>query len=146
MPAILVLVIAGLSLAGAVVLTVYGLTQLAGGRQRRTAVAPVPVDVAGSSFRSAAGPNSAVAPPTARALVHFEDQAPLAAEPGVLLNTLWEHITTAECQQGECGGCRLRLLEGQVRWIREPQVDIDRGTHILACSCEPVGAVRCARP
>lgn len=126
MAAIVVLVVAGLSLAGAALLTLYGLAQLAGGRRRR--------------------PAAAVASPAAQALVHFEDQAPLAAEPGVLLNTLWEHITTAECQQGECGGCRLRLLEGQVRWIREPQVDIDRRTHILACSCEPIGAVRCARP
>ena len=32
------------------------------------------------------------------------------------------------------------------RWARDPQVEIDRDTHILACSCEPIGVVRCARP
>ncbi len=66
------------------------------------------------------------------------------AEPGVLLNTLWEHLPNAECQAGECGGCKLRLLEGEVRWIREPVAEVDRASHVLACSCEARGSVRCA--
>lgn len=126
MAAEIVIVIAALCLASAAVLTLIGLLQVGSSRRRRPAVVPAPAPV--------------------QAMVHLEGQPPLPAESGVLLNTLWEHLTTAECQQGECGGCRLRLLEGQVRWIREPQVEIDRRTHILACSCEPLGTVRCARP
>ena len=66
------------------------------------------------------------------------------AEPGVLLNTLWEHLPNAECQAGKCGGCKVRLVEGQVRWIRDPVAEVDRRTHVLACSCEAQGSVRCA--
>ena len=78
------------------------------------------------------------------AFVHLEGQDALAVEPGVLLNTLWEHLPNAECQSGECGGCKLRLLEGTVTWIREPVAELNRKTHILACSCEAVGSIRCA--
>ncbi len=137
MAAIIVIALAALGLAGAALLTVYGLAQLGVARRRvHPAALPAPEAAAASAAAPAPGP----------ALVHFEDHAPLPAEPGVLLNTLWEHLITAECQQGECGGCRVRLLEGQVRWVREPQAEVDRRTHILACSCEPLGTVRCARP
>ena len=138
MAAPIVLVIAGICLACAVLLTLFGLVQVGSGRRQPKGTVPA-VSVAPAV---PAAPVAIAAP----AMVHFEGQAPLPAEPGVLLNTLWEYITTAECQEGECGGCRLRLLEGQVKWIREPQAKIDRSTHILACSCEPVGTVRCARP
>lgn len=136
MAATLVLAILAACLASALGLTLFGLAQLGSGRRRPAGAGSVAKAPAPSSAPATAAP----------ALVLFEDQAPLQAEPGVLLNTLWEHLTTAECQQGECGGCRLRLLEGQVRWIREPQAEVDRRTHILACSCEPIGSVRCARP
>lgn len=136
MAAPIVLAIGLACLVGAVLLTLFGLLQIGLGRRSRPSAAVAP---------TAAG--LATAPPASQPVwVHLDGEAPLPAEPGVLLNTLWEHITTAECQQGECGGCRLRLLEGQVRWVREPQVEIDRRTHILACSCEPLGTVRCARP
>jgi len=76
--------------------------------------------------------------------VVLEGKGPLPLEQGVLLNTLWEHLPSADCQSGECGGCKVRLLEGEVRWIRQPLAQFDRSTHILACSCEPLGPVRCA--
>ena len=81
---------------------------------------------------------------SAPASVHLEGTGLVALESGVLLNTLWEHLPNAECQSGECGGCKVRLLDGQVRWIRDPVVEIDQRTHILACSCEPLGPIRCA--
>lgn len=136
MAAPIVLAIGLACLVGAVLLTLFGLLQVGLGRRRRPSV-PVAATAVGLAT---------AAPASLPVMVHLDGEAPLPAEPGVLLNTLWEHVTTAECQQGECGGCRLRLLEGQVRWVREPQVEIDRRTHILACSCEPLGTVRCARP
>ncbi len=78
------------------------------------------------------------------ATVHLEGTGTLHIESGVLLNTLWEYLPNAECQSGECGGCKIRLLEGKVRWIRDPVVEINRQTHILACSCEALGPIRCA--
>ena len=135
MVAPIVLVIGVVCLLSAALLTLFGLLQTALGRRRVRSATVGP-----------AAPVMAAAQESHPAMVHLEGEAPLAVEPGVLLNTLWEHITTAECQQGECGGCRLRLLEGQVRWVREPQFELDRRTHILACSCEPLGSVRCARP
>jgi ferredoxin len=135
MAAPIVLVLAAVCLAAAVFLTIFGLLQIGSGRGRRETASPLPVAALAATE----------APQPAQSWVHLDQHPALQAEPGVLLNTLWEHLTTAECQQGECGGCRLRLLDGQVRWIREPQVEIDRSTHILACSCEPLGTVRCAR-
>lgn len=132
----IVLLLGALSLASAVLLTLYGLLQIASSRGRNTASTAAP----------ATAPVSNEAAPPAQHWVYLDDLPALQAEPGVLLNTLWEHVTAAECQQGECGGCRLRLLDGEVRWIREPQVEIDKRTHILACSCEPMGNLRCARP
>jgi hypothetical protein len=104
-------------------------------RERRRALAPA---AEAATVPVAATP---AAPPPG---VVLEGHGALALEPGVLLNTLWEHLPNADCQAGECGGCKVRLLEGQVRWIREPQAALDRSTHILACSCEPMGQVRCA--
>lgn len=146
MAASIVLVMAATCLASAVLLTLYGLLHIGRGREWRRSVskAPTPAVPAPASSASATATRSDATP--SPAWIHLEGEQPLAAEPGVLLNTLWEHLTTAECQQGECGGCRLRLLDGEVRWIREPVVQIDRRTHVLACSCEPVGSVRCARP
>lgn len=76
--------------------------------------------------------------------ITLEGKGTFAPEPGVVLDTLWEHLPNASCQAGECGGCKLRLLEGQVGWIREPIVEIDRRTHILACSCQALTPIRCA--
>lgn len=150
MAASMVLGAAAVCLLFGVGLTFYGLVQIAGARRRRSKAASpnVPaVGEAGNTTTAATATATAMlAAAPSPALVHFEDQPALPAEPGVLLNTLWEHLLTAECRQGECGGCRLRLLEGQVRWIREPQASVDRSTEILACSCEPIGIVRCARP
>lgn len=81
---------------------------------------------------------------TAIVTVNLQNKGVFEVEPGVLLNTLWEHLPNAACQSGECGGCKLRLLEGSVAWIREPIISIDRQTHILACSCEAHGSLRCA--
>ena len=75
--------------------------------------------------------------------ITLEGKGNFSPEPGVLLDTLWEHLPNASCQSGECGGCKLRLLEGQVNWIREPVADIDRRTHILACSCQALTPIRC---
>lgn len=147
MAATLVLWLAAVCLAAAAALTIYGLTQIGSGRRRAGAHALTSAVVAEPMSATAA--SSVVSPPPTsvqQRWVHLEGQTPLVAEPGVLLNTLWEHLQTAECQQGECGGCRLRLIEGDVRWIRDPQIEIDRRTHILACSCEPLGTVKCALP
>lgn len=85
---------------------------------------------------------------TSRRSVHLQGHAALPLEPGVLLNTLWAHLPNAECQSGECGGCKLRLLEGGVRWIREPVTSVDKSCEILACSCvvESGGDLKCALP
>jgi hypothetical protein len=82
------------------------------------------------------------------ATLHLEGHGDLPLEPGVLLNTLWEKLPQAECQSGECGGCKLRLLEGQVTWIREPVTQVDKSCEILACSCEPLPGshLKCAMP
>jgi ferredoxin len=84
------------------------------------------------------------APTPAVPKITLEGKGEFAVEPGVLLNTLWEHLPDAACQAGECGGCKLRLLSGEVAWIRDPATEVDRSTHILACSCEARGSLRCA--
>lgn len=120
-----------LSLVAAFGMTLVGVGALWGQRAGRLAV-PVPT---GAVHAVPALPATSVA---------LEGKGSLPLEQGVLLNTLWEHLPGADCQVGECGGCKVRLLEGQVRWIREPVAPINRSTHVLACSCEPVGPVRCA--
>ena len=124
----IMLPLVGISLLAALVLILLGLWQLL--RQRRTESTP------------ADAPAKRSAPPPVS--VHLEGKGPLTVEPGVLLNTLWEHLPNAECQAGECGGCKVRLLEGEVTWIREPVAEINRQTHILACSCKATGPIRCA--
>lgn len=147
MAATIVLTLSALSLLASVGLTAFGLVQIASGRRGRTPKAETKAEGPAEHAEATASVATPSRPlPSVGSWVHLDGNPPLPAEPGVLLNTLWEHLTTAECQQGECGGCRLRLLEGEVRWVREPQAAVDRSTHILACSCEPVGTVRCARP
>jgi ferredoxin len=85
-----------------------------------------------------------VATTPSKPTINLEGKGDYPVEPGVILNTLWEHLPDASCQAGECGGCKLRLVAGEVSWIREPVADIDRSTHILACSCEARGSLRCA--
>jgi hypothetical protein len=85
-----------------------------------------------------------VATTPAKPTISLEGKGDFPVEPGVVLNTLWEHLPDASCQAGECGGCKLRLIAGEVSWIREPVADVDRSTHILACSCEARGSLRCA--
>lgn len=109
-----------ISILTAFILTAYGLQAIFAYRRVRQSLAPQAVTV------------------------NLENKGIFTAEPGVLLNTLWEHLPNAVCQSGECGGCKMRLLEGNVAWIREPVVAIDRRTHILACSCEAHGSIRCA--
>jgi ferredoxin len=123
-------------LAGAIALTLAGVRCLL---VRPVAVVPTPA-------RAAARVPSEFSPAATGATVSvaIEGVGALVVEDGVLLNTLWEHLPNADCQSGECGGCKMRLLEGQVRWIREPEAVIDRTTHFLACSCEAVGHVKCA--
>lgn len=122
-----------LSLVAAFGMTLVGVGALWGQRAARKA-APVPAVTA---------PGAGAAAPLAPSVV-LEGKGLLPLEQGVLLNTLWEHLPSADCQSGECGGCKVRLLEGEVRWIRQTVAQFDRSTHILACSCEPLGPVRCA--
>lgn len=91
----------------------------------------------GVSFRRAVKPPLAPVQ-TAKTSLQLQGHGDVPLEPGVLLNSLWEHLPQADCQSGECGGCKLKLLQGQVQWIREPQAQVDRSCEILACSCEPV--------
>ena len=67
----------------------------------------------------------------------------LPIEEGVLLNTLWAHLPDAECKEGECGGCRVRLLSGDIEWIRKPVYKLDDETHFLPCSCRAKTSLVC---
>ena len=91
----------------------------------------------GVSFRRAVKPPLTPVQ-TAKTSLQLQGHGDVPLEPGVLLNSLWEHLPQADCQSGECGGCKLKLLQGQVQWIREPQAQVDRSCEILACSCEAV--------
>jgi len=124
-----------LSLVTAVGMTLVGLSALWGQRTARKGASK-------HSMTSVPSCQTAAAPLAPSVVVEGKGSLPL--EPGVLLNTLWEYLPNAECQSGECGGCKVRLLEGEVRWIREPVVHIDRSIYVLACSCEPLGPVRVA--
>jgi hypothetical protein len=83
----------------------------------------------GVSFRRAVKPPLAPVQ-TAKTSLQLQGHGDVPLEPGVLLNSLWEHLPQADCQSGECGGCKLKLLQGQAQ--------VDRSCEILACSCEPV--------
>lgn len=93
--------------------------------------------------RSSAASSQAVAVPTVPTIT-LEGKGDFPVEPGIVLNTLWEHLPDASCHAGDCGGCKLRLLKGEVAWIRDPVAEVDRTTHILACSCEARGSLHCA--
>ncbi|BDH46462.1 hypothetical protein TUM12370_25060 [Salmonella enterica subsp. enterica serovar Choleraesuis] len=45
------------------------------------------------------------------------------------------------CRAGICGCCRVRLLEGEVKPLRQGAVDLQHGT-ILSCSCVPLSALK----
>ncbi len=77
--------------------------------------------------------------------VRVEGGATYVSESGVLLNTLWEILPNAECQAGECGGCRMRLLSGKVRWVTEPQIMLNRDKEFLPCSCVAISDLSCAK-
>lgn len=78
--------------------------------------------------------------------VRLEGAGEFHSQPGALINTLFEQLPRANCRAGECGGCRLRLLEGEVAWLREPVARIDRKAYVLACSCEARSDLVCAKP
>lgn len=42
-----------------------------------------------------------------------------------------------QCRSGYCGSCRMRLLQGEVRYLETPLAFIQRG-EILPCCCLPV--------
>lgn len=67
----------------------------------------------------------------------------LPIEEGVLLNTLWAHLPDAECKEGECGGCQVKLLNGVIEWIRKPVYKLDDETHFLPCSCRAKTSLVC---
>ena len=78
------------------------------------------------------------------ALEHGERSHDLltAGEP-TLLAALETHelAPPAECRAGNCGQCRMRLLDGEVRWLMKPEVALADGD-ILPCICTAVGDVR----
>lgn len=114
---IFLIALLALSLLAGVALTLWGLLQLARHRKAPKVSAPTTISI--------------------------EDHEDLPIEPGVLLNTLWAHLPNAECQSGECGGCKVQLISGNVKWVQEPVVDVNRNTHFLACSCVATSAIHC---
>ena len=136
MTATLMVGLAITSLLGALALTLTGVRYLL--------VRPLPATPRLIQVPVNATVPSVPAPANMPASVDLEGVGALPVEGGVLLNTLWEHLPNADCQSGECGGCKMRLLQGEVRWIREPDAVVDRATHFLACSCEAIGHVKCA--
>lgn len=64
-------------------------------------------------------------------------------EEGVLLNSLWAQLPNADCKEGECGGCRVKLLCGEVDWIRKPVYQLQDKNHILPCSCVAKTSLEC---
>ena len=114
---IVLIALLALSLLAGVALTLWGLLQLARHRKAPKVNAPNTISIEGHET--------------------------LPIESGVLLNTLWAHLPNAECQAGECGGCKVQLLSGNVKWLQEPVVDVDRNTHFLACSCVATSDIHC---
>ena len=149
-PQALIILLAIAALVG-IAMTLVGIVALLRNRRSSKSLTAKSSNTSGSSETAVAAsmptanPTSFAEPsPATAASVTLEGKGTFAAEPGVLLNTLWEHLPNAECQEGECGGCKMRLLEGKVHWIREPVVEVDRRTHFLACSCEATGSIQCA--
>ena len=44
------------------------------------------------------------------------------------------HAVEFQCRSGYCGSCRTRLIDGQVRYIREPLAYVGRN-EVLPCCC-----------
>ncbi|MGB0662559.1 MAG: class I ribonucleotide reductase maintenance protein YfaE [Pontibacterium sp.] len=49
------------------------------------------------------------------------------------------------CRGGYCGCCKVRLLEGQVKYVQDPLFDTT-GDEILSCCCIPDGHVEIELP
>jgi ferredoxin-NADP reductase len=62
-----------------------------------------------------------------------------AGEP-TLLATLEAHqlAPASDCRAGTCGECRMRLLDGQVRWLAEPGLALAED-EFLPCVCAAAG-------
>jgi ferredoxin-NADP reductase len=65
-----------------------------------------------------------------------------AGEP-TLLATLEENrlAPESECRAGTCGLCRMRLIEGRIDWLLEPELALD-ADEILPCICTPATALQ----
>ncbi|ABF14342.1 class I ribonucleotide reductase maintenance protein YfaE [Candidatus Palibaumannia cicadellinicola] len=62
-----------------------------------------------------------------------------------LLDTLEMHLVPVEfqCRSGYCGTCRLRLIDGKVKYNLEPLAFVHHG-EILPCCCLPVENIKLA--
>ncbi|MFB9884856.1 class I ribonucleotide reductase maintenance protein YfaE [Balneatrix alpica] len=49
------------------------------------------------------------------------------------------------CRGGYCGCCRVRLQQGQVRWLQESLVELAEN-EILSCCCVPLGPIKIELP
>lgn len=47
----------------------------------------------------------------------------------------------SQCRDGYCGGCRVKLLEGDVQYQNEPLAALQEG-EILPCSCKPATQIK----
>lgn len=67
-----------------------------------------------------------------------------AGEP-TLLATLEAHrlAPPSDCRAGTCGVCRMRLLDGEVRWLAEPGLQL-AADEFLPCICAAAGDLRAA--
>lgn len=46
------------------------------------------------------------------------------------------HAVEFQCRSGYCGSCRTRLIDGNVRYLREPLAYVGRN-EVLPCCCVP---------
>lgn len=67
-----------------------------------------------------------------------------AGEP-TLLAALEAHdlAPPSECRAGTCGECRMRVVDGEVRWLAKPETALADG-EILPCVCAAVGGLTLA--
>ncbi|AIN47303.1 class I ribonucleotide reductase maintenance protein YfaE [Candidatus Palibaumannia cicadellinicola] len=72
-------------------------------------------------------------------LRQYNTQVPCESIHRSLLDALEMHLVPVEfqCRSGYCGACRLRLLDGKVKYNLEPLAFIHRGD-ILPCCCLPI--------